>query len=96
MLYVEVLKKHCNAVGRTFCDAIINDEAKTILIGEVKHNAEKIDLAKLKVKAQSKNPGLSKALVLQGRQCLKALWLKKNPPAFILQTHSYEWPTDTK
>ena len=23
MLYVEVLKNHCNAVGRTFCDAII-------------------------------------------------------------------------
>jgi hypothetical protein len=22
-LYVEVLKNHCNAVGRTFCDAII-------------------------------------------------------------------------
>jgi hypothetical protein len=22
MLYVEVLKSHCNAVGRTFCDAI--------------------------------------------------------------------------
>jgi hypothetical protein len=22
MLYVEVLKNHCNAVGRTFCDAI--------------------------------------------------------------------------
>jgi hypothetical protein len=24
-LYVEALKNHCNAVGRTFCDAIIND-----------------------------------------------------------------------
>ena len=23
MLYVEVLKKHCNNVGRTFCDAIM-------------------------------------------------------------------------
>jgi len=24
MLYVEILKKHYNNVGRTFCDAIIN------------------------------------------------------------------------
>jgi len=31
MLYVEVLKKHFNNVGRTFCDAIINSPTGTNL-----------------------------------------------------------------
>ncbi len=30
------------------------------------------------------NSGLSKSLILKGLQCQKALWLKKNPPAFEL------------
>ncbi len=31
-----------------------------------------------------KSTGLSKSLILNGLQCRKALWLKKNPPAFEL------------
>jgi hypothetical protein len=39
MLYVEVLKNHCNAVGRTFCDAItIFTHAINILPAPSRHN----------------------------------------------------------